>query len=200
MFCRKTPDIKNLQFEEVKKKLCSFLEKEPEYKWNREDAGLYLAGFGGDDQEVMSCKIDITMHEIKTKALDMPSFEYDGMTHVVDRLTKGIDKAFQEKIEEAFSDVEIYTGKDNNEPRPLNEYMSEAIEDISASCCSLRNGIPIRDVIDYVHFLIYTTNKTYKFMPSAPVCGGEVEIAVITLDRGFRRVKTKPLDSLLTFL
>jgi hypothetical protein len=54
--------------------------------------------------------------------------------------------------------------------------------------------MPLRDGIDYVNFLIYSTVKYCKFAPSAPVCGGEAKIVSITLDHRFRRVKTKPMD------
>jgi hypothetical protein len=37
--------------------------------------------------------------------------------------------------------------------------------------------------------------KTMKFSHMAPVCGGLIEVAVITADRPFRWVRHKDLDS-----
>jgi hypothetical protein len=51
--------------------------------------------------------------------------------------------------------------------------------------------LPIREAIDWVHASIYATIKTMKFSHLAPVCGGPIEIAVITSDRPFRWVLHK---------
>jgi hypothetical protein len=55
--------------------------------------------------------------------------------------------------------------------------------------------LPIREAIDWVHAAIYTTIKGMKFSHLAPVCGGPVEIAVITTDRLFRWVRHKSFDA-----
>lgn len=55
--------------------------------------------------------------------------------------------------------------------------------------------LPIREAIDWVHASIYATIKTMKFSHLAPVCGGPVEVAVITTDRPFRWVRHKKLDA-----
>ena len=55
-------------------------------------------------------------------------------------------------------------------------------------------NLPIREAIDWVYSSIYSTIKSMKFSHMAPVCGGPIEIAVITTDRPFRWVKHKGLD------
>lgn len=55
--------------------------------------------------------------------------------------------------------------------------------------------LPIREAIDWVHTSIYTTNRAMKFSHLPPVCGGPVEVAVITTDRPFRWVRHKRLDA-----
>jgi hypothetical protein len=55
--------------------------------------------------------------------------------------------------------------------------------------------LPIREAIDWVYTSIYTTIQAMKFSHLAPVCGGPVEVAVITTDREFRWVCHKRLDS-----
>jgi hypothetical protein len=62
-------------------------------------------------------------------------------------------------------------------------------------CLGQPFDLPIREAIDWLHASIYTTIKTMKFSHMAPVCGGPVEIAVITTDRRFRWVRHKGLDS-----
>lgn len=54
--------------------------------------------------------------------------------------------------------------------------------------------VPIREAIDFTHACLYATIKALKFSGSPRVCGGPIEIAVITTDRPFRWVQHKPWD------
>lgn len=56
------------------------------------------------------------------------------------------------------------------------------------------SNLPLREAIDYLYSAIYTTIKSMKFSHWDPICGGPVEVAVITTDRAFRWVRHKPLD------
>jgi len=58
--------------------------------------------------------------------------------------------------------------------------------------------LPIREAIDWVYTSIYTTSQALKFSHLAPVCGGPVEVAVITTDRSFRWVRHKTLDAAIS--
>jgi len=51
--------------------------------------------------------------------------------------------------------------------------------------------LPMRDAIDYVYSCIFGTIKAMKFSQFPPVCGGSIEVAVMTSDRDFRWVKHK---------
>ncbi|WP_456798104.1 hypothetical protein [Bradyrhizobium sp. USDA 4473] len=55
--------------------------------------------------------------------------------------------------------------------------------------------VPIRDAIDFAHACIQSTIKAIKFSNFPQICGGPIEIAVITVDRKFRWVKHKPWDT-----
>lgn len=59
--------------------------------------------------------------------------------------------------------------------------------------------LPIREAIDWVHSSIYTTIKAMKFANLPPVCGGPIEVAVITSDRHFRWVRHKELDTAIGY-
>src|SRR5262249_42523348 len=54
--------------------------------------------------------------------------------------------------------------------------------------------LPIRDAIDFVHACIYSTIKALKFSMLDQICGGAIELAVITTDRQFRWVRHKDWD------
>lgn len=58
--------------------------------------------------------------------------------------------------------------------------------------------VPIRDAIDWVYSSIFTTIKGIKFSKWDHVCGGPIEIAVLTTDRKFRWVRHKGLDAAIT--
>lgn len=53
----------------------------------------------------------------------------------------------------------------------------------------------MRDAVDYVHSCIYCTIKAMKFSNLSQVCGGPIEVAVITADRRFRWVRHKSWDA-----
>jgi hypothetical protein len=55
--------------------------------------------------------------------------------------------------------------------------------------------IPIRDAIDFIYSFIFSTIKAFKFSTYSQICGGPIEVAVITTDRRFRWVKHKELDA-----
>ncbi|MER8969588.1 hypothetical protein NKI34_25860 [Mesorhizobium sp. M0700] len=55
--------------------------------------------------------------------------------------------------------------------------------------------LPLRDAIDFTYWCIYSTIKAFKFSSLSQICGGAVELAVISADRRFRWVKHKELDA-----
>lgn len=57
--------------------------------------------------------------------------------------------------------------------------------------------LPLREAIDFVHASIYTVIKAMKFSEKQQICGGPVELAVITTDRPFRWVRHKRMDEAL---
>ena len=67
-----------------------------------------------------------------------------------------------------------------------------------STSCAPPGVLPIREAIDWVHASIYTTIKGIKFSRFDPVCGGPIEVAVITTDRRFRWVRHKGLDAAMS--
>lgn len=55
--------------------------------------------------------------------------------------------------------------------------------------------IPLRDAVDFVHACIYSTIKALKFSHFSQICGGPIEIAVISTDRKFRWVHHKSWET-----
>lgn len=55
--------------------------------------------------------------------------------------------------------------------------------------------LPLREVIDFVHTGIHSTIKALKFSHFSQVCGGPIELAVVSTDRQFRWVRHKNWDA-----
>ena len=56
-------------------------------------------------------------------------------------------------------------------------------------------SVPIREAVDFIHACLLTTVKAMKFSPFPRLCGGPIEMAVITTDRKFRWVLHKKWDA-----
>lgn len=104
--------------------------------------------------------------------------KYWGMPNLIERLILGIDPQLYCQI----MDSGKWAGTDD-----------ELLGIIQPGVLSSPPDLPIREAIDLVHANIYTTIKAMKFSSLAPVCGGPIEIAVITSDRPFRWVCHKEM-------
>lgn len=89
----------------------------------------------------------------------------------------------------------VHCGKDGHR---LQANRSQAYGQDFQQTNGVGTCVPIREAIDWVYASIYTTIKTMKFSHMAPVCGGPVEIAVITTDRLFRWVRHKRFDTAIS--
>lgn len=97
----------------------------------------------------------------------------------LDELFLRLYSGFDLKTREAILKSPFWTGKAAD--------LDELLEDTRL----FRPQINIRDAIDFVHFSIYATIKALKFSAHPQVCGGPIELAVITTDRRFRWVEHK---------
>ena len=106
-----------------------------------------------------------------------------GCPNLINRLLYGIDESLFQKI--------FQSGK-------WSGTKSELYELVRPYILGQPFDLPIREAIDWVHASIYTTIRTMKFSHMAPVCGGAVEVAVVTTDRKFRWVRHKTFDSAIS--
>ena len=96
-----------------------------------------------------------------------------GCPHLVERLNFGMDEALFDSI---FSS-EKWTGTREELMNLVVDQMLKPPDDL-----------PLREAIDWVYSSILTTIKGMKFSHLSPVCGGPIEVAVISSDRPFRWV------------
>jgi len=169
-------------------------QKEP-VEANRPKGGILLAGFGENDTAVKCFTIDVRL--LQTAEVG-PAICFAGIAHLTQHLLWGIDDRTKLAIEQKLggATIDIAAPDGTITAQPLADVVIDTIKEF-APTFSQDLDMPLRDAIDYVHFLVYATIKHQKFCHGAPVCGGDVEIAAITLDRGFRRIRRKGLDAFL---
>lgn len=112
--------------------------------------------------------------------LQMGSPRFWGVPNLIERLLIGMDLGIWDAI--------LQSGKWTGTPADLVALVQPFV-------LGQPLHLPMREAIDWIHSSIYTTIKAMKFSHLPPVCGGPVEIAVITTDRHFRWVGHKRLDS-----
>lgn len=114
------------------------------------------------------------------EALQLHALEWFGVPNFFSRLTFGCDDSLLNLI--------CNSGKWSGSRSEL--------EAIAKSNAIVPNAtLPIRDAVDYVHTCIHCTIKAIKFSGITQVCGGPIELAVITTDRKFRWVRHKTWDA-----
>ena len=103
-----------------------------------------------------------------------------GAPNMIKRLIFGCDDGLRASI--------LSSGKWTGTEADLNALIEQ---------CALSHPgtLPIRDAIDFTHACMMSTIKALKFSNLSQICGGPIEIAVITTDRRFRWVRRKPWDT-----
>lgn len=102
-----------------------------------------------------------------------------GVPNIIDRLIHGADS----NLKKALIDSGNWSGTEAD------------LNTVIAQQTLVHGSLPIRDAIDYMYSCIHCTIKAMKFSNMPQVCGGPIEIAVITTDRKFRWVRHKPWDA-----
>ena len=114
--------------------------------------------------------------------ININSCSFWGAPNMIKRLLFGADENLLPNI--------MTSGKWTGTPQELKQLIDQF---------SLNHPIlPIRDAIDFVYTCIYSTIKAMKFSNFSQICGGPIEIAVITTDRKFRWVRHKQWDAAIT--
>lgn len=103
-----------------------------------------------------------------------------GCPNLIDRLIHGIDQGMLAAI--------LQSGRWTGMPNDL-------VALVMPFQLAQPFDLPIREAIDWVFTAVYITIRAMKFSHLPPICGGPVEIAVVTADRPFRWVRHKRLDA-----
>lgn len=160
-------------------------EEEQELVWlmNTFSGGFCIGGYLFADRtpSALEIRYDPTLSDsCVVEKLAIGTTRFWGCPNLINRLIFGLDESL-------FADI-LRSGKWQGTQQDLFNLLMPY-------CLGQPFDLPIREAIDWVHAAIYATIKTMKFSHMAPVCGGPVEVAVITTDRRFRWVRHKRFDA-----
>lgn len=118
----------------------------------------------------------------KPSPVQFASWNFAGAPNMIGRLINGVDAAIRGDI--------LGSGKWTGTPAELDQLLTK--HQLATPY------LPIREAVDFVHACIVSTIKAMKFSNLAQICGGPIEIAVITTDRRFRWVRHKEWDAAIS--
>lgn len=144
--------------------------------------GFCIAGYWLPDRSPAAFEVSFGPGMTAPPApVPLPSGTYFswGVPNMITRLIDGVDPSLGWRI--------LNSGKWNGTQADLKVLLDQ---------CRLAHPLlPIRDAIDFVHSCIFSTIKAMKFSTLSQVCGGPIEVAVITSDRRFRWVQHKEMNA-----
>ncbi|WP_353091674.1 hypothetical protein [Methylibium sp.] len=143
--------------------------------------GFCIAGYIPGDRTPIACSMQFSPDGGKPSPTEhkVESFSWWGMPNIVKRLIFGAD----DNLKRAVVKSPHWKGTDAD------------FDGLLAEQRLMHGSLPIRDAVDYVHSCIYSTIKAMKFSSFLQVCGGPIEVAVITTDRKFRWVRHKSWEA-----
>lgn len=143
--------------------------------------GFCIAGYLPSDKAPAAFQIifDPLANKPTPKLIPQGSYSFWGTPNPIKRLIFGADDILRSSL--------LKSGKWSGTEAELDAILEQQ-----------RFGhplLPIREAVDFVHTCIYSTIKAMKFSNLFQVCGGPIELAVITSDRKFRWVRHKGWDA-----
>lgn len=145
--------------------------------------GFCVAGYVLPDRTPKAFQVGFT---VLMAAAPQPSeilqTNFWGAPNMILRLMKGWDGDLRSSL--------LSSGHWSGTPAELDQVLNKNALELPQ--------LPIRDAIDFVHACIHSTIKALKFSSLSQICGGPIEIAVITTDRRFRWVRHKEWDAAIS--
>jgi hypothetical protein len=190
VFTRRDELAKKRPFGDVKKvslTSCRTEEEENEYAGilNQLGVGFCIGGHVPSDRNPAAFEITFDGQGSKPSPISLPIGvqKFWGVPNLILRLIRGCDIGLRNKILSSGK----WTGTEAEFDALIDEHTLQH-----------PGTVPIRDAIDFTYTCILSTIKAMKFSNLPQVCGGPIEIAVITNDRNFRWVRHKSLDAAIT--
>ena len=184
-FCRQLPDEKAVP--DIAKNLSAFIE--PEYQKHfgsgsdEHKLGLYVAGYSPASAlpEEWSFEFPDAAQPKPVQSEDSFDVNWRAITIPFMRLHQGFDIRFYAML----ADKMLKLGISEKAMKSIFSLFKETIEDIPLTPSIHFASMPIQDAINFAVYVLQTTIGYTTFESVTPSCGGPLQIAVITEDRGF---------------
>jgi hypothetical protein len=153
-------------FQHIKK----YYDAEFQASKDKPDLGILLSGYSSGqyfpEQWIFSLPKSTELTGIRPDENGKPVFGADwfGLTDAIVRLHHGRDDRMIKKVAEKFK-------------VPEQEIFDLAKE---LEYPVFFNGMPLQDAIDYATYMVNVEIGRFRFVIGAPLCGGEIDLAVIT--------------------
>lgn len=159
-------EIANGLFQHIKK----FYDAEFQNPKEKTELGILLSGYSSGqyfpEQWLFSLPSSTELTNIRADVNGKPDFgaNWFGLTDAIVRLHHGRDDRLIKKLAEKFK-------------LPENEIF-DLVREFEYPV--FFNGMPLQDAIDYATYMVNVEIGRFRFVIGAPLCGGEIDLAVIT--------------------
>ena len=149
---------------------------------NAHGGGFCLGGRDAKDRTPHAFQVVYDPFKERTNSVtSLPiGWAFWGCPDIVQRIIYGIDRTAKEKI--------LASGKWTGTPADLDA----ALTPINLQPYTI---LPLREAVDWIHSMLYATLKAYKFSMLPSLCGGPIDIALVSSDRPFRWIRHKSLGA-----
>ncbi len=132
--------------------------------------GILVSGYSSGqffpEQWVLDIPKSSELIELRLDQNGKPNFgaNWFGVTDAINRLHKGIDDRAVTKVAERLKVP----------PEEARKLFAELEYPV------VFDGMPLQDAVDYATYLVNVVIGRFRFVVGAPLCGGEIDVAVIT--------------------
>lgn len=132
--------------------------------------GILVSGYSSGkffpEQWLIDIPHSAELIELRPDQNGRPSFgaNWFGLTDAINRLHKGVDDRAILKLAQ----------HQQSPPEEARRFFAELEYFV------MFDGMPLQDAIDYATYLVNVTIGRFRFVIGAPLCGGEIDVAVIT--------------------
>jgi hypothetical protein len=137
---------------------------------NQPHLGILVSGYSSGeffpDQWLMEIPVRDELMEVRPNRQGKPDFgaNWYGLTDAI---------------------IRLHWGRDESALGVIAKNFNKSIDDIREMLAPLQypvifDGMPLQDAIDYAVYLVNVVIGRFRFVVGAPLCGGEIDVAVIT--------------------
>ncbi|PZU15651.1 MAG: hypothetical protein DI591_09440 [Citromicrobium sp.] len=144
--------------------------------------GFCIGGYVLPDRTPMAFQVNVFPEAPAAPVPTPVTINFWGAPNYILRLLNGWDNGLKDAI--------MGSGKWGGTEAELVQELNKSALNVGMST--------LRDGIDFVYSSIHSTIKALKFSHLSQICGGPIELAVISTDRRFRWVRHKKWDSAIT--